>query len=132
VEVVAVVADGYHLVLPAAGNHYQSAFRPKSDEFDPVVRGVGVGTATAPKVQLLRTLEIHSAACGASWVSPFAQEHLDNCIAFHWAILTGAAVRFAGILSEVPMGCDLLSSARAWPRGPTLCLAGGLAEHFSP
>jgi hypothetical protein len=116
VEVVAVVADGYHLVLAAAGNHYQCAIRTTGDVFDPAVLRVGVGTATAPKVQLLRTLEIDSTACGASEVSPLAHEHVDDCIAIHWATLTGAAVRFAGILSEVPMGCDQLSRVAAWLR----------------
>jgi len=42
-----------------------------------------------------------------------AQEHLDDCIAIHWATFTGAAVRLAGILSEVPIACDPLSSVGA-------------------
>jgi hypothetical protein len=113
VEVVALVADGYRLVLPAAGNHHQSPVRTKGDVFDPAVRWVGEGAATASKVELAHTLEIDSAACGASGVSPFAHEHLDDCIAIHWAILTGAAVRFAGILSEMPVGYEQLSSVGA-------------------
>ena len=104
VEVVALIADGDNVVLAAAGYHDQSAMRTTGDVFDPIVGRIGVRTATASKVQLARMLEIDSAACGASEVSPFAHERLDDCIAFHWAILTGAAVRFASILSEMPMG----------------------------
>jgi hypothetical protein len=87
--------------------------RTKGNVLDLVVGLVGVGTATSPKVELARTLEIDSVACGGSGVSPLAHERLDDCIAIHWAILTGAAVRLARILSEVPMGYEQLSSVYA-------------------
>jgi hypothetical protein len=62
VEVISLIANGDNVVLAAAGYHDQSPMRTTGDEFDSVVFRISVRTATAPKVELARMLEIDSAA----------------------------------------------------------------------